>query len=343
MIQNFNFYDIYGYLLPGLALLGLLWLPFGLLTGKLPATEWTSAVVGIALAYITGHVLQNFAFKIIPSTVKDSKENSRYPSELLLDAENTTFTSEFKRRLAEQIRSSFGLEVEVESRETASGEETVAIGLGVEIDGEEITVTEVAIRSVEGASPASIGSTARDPLRNQRQDAFFLCRAALIKGKSASYAEQFEGMYALMRGLSAAAFLGAVYHLGWMSAGLVPKGFERWSWLPVMAGLALAVAASLIALLSLEPTAFLTKFKKPWWAAGFLLLAIFGLGNWLASASAMTLRQRGTYLLIAGACVLISLRCLGAYKTFAVEFPKAVYRSFYDQKKVTMDKISDIG
>jgi hypothetical protein len=310
MIQNFKVYDIFGYLLPGLALLGLLWLPFGLLSEKPPASEWTSAVIGIGLAYIAGHVLQTFAISIIPSTVRDSTGRARYPSELLLDAENTTFSSEFKRRLAEQIKESFGIEVEVESRKSTFSEETMA----------------------KGSPPARTGGTVLDPLFKRRQEAFFLCRAALVKGKSDSYVEQMEGMYALMRGLSAAALVGAVYNLGWMSGGLLPKGFERWSWIPVTAGLALAVAASLIAL-QFEPPVVLRRFKNAWWAAGFLLLAIFGLGNWLASSSAITLHQRGTHLLIAGACVLISIRCLGPFRGFAVEFPKAVYRGFYDHKK----------
>lgn len=327
MIQNFNFYDVYGYLLPGLAFLGLLWVPIGLATGRLPATEWTSAVVGIALAYITGHVLQNFA-RVIPSSVKSKDGTILFPSEVLLDVDDKTFTSEFKRRLAEQIETCFGIDVKSDPTETGDGEETVAI-FGVEIEDGEIAVTKVATFSDASSDasslPAKDSGSILDPLTKRRQDAFFLCRAALINDKSAAYAEQSEGMYTLMRGLAAATFSGSAYYLGWASGGLMPKGFERLSWLPVTAGLGLAVAASLIALLHPKSNA--------WWAVSFLLLGIFGLGNWLASPITMTWHQRGTYLLLAGASVLISLRCLAAYKAFAVEFPKAVYRGFYDQRK----------
>jgi hypothetical protein len=290
MIQNFNFYDIYGYLLPGLVFLGLVWLPFGLLTeDKLPG-EWTSAIVGIALAYIVGHVLQTFASSAIRSKIKDSGGVLRYPSEVLLDTENDTFTGEFKTRLYERIRSSFGIDVEGELLEPS------------------------------------------DSLSRRRQEVFFLCRVELIKAKSVSYAEQFEGMYTLMRGIVAATAAGSAYYLGWASGGLLPSGFGRSSWLPVTVGLTFAVAASVIALLSLKPDDSLAKLKTPWWAAGGVLLAIFGLGNW-AAAITMTLHQPAIYLFLALACFLISLRCLGAYKAFALEFPKAVYLGFYDHKK----------
>lgn len=44
MIERFNFYDIYGYLLPGATLVGLLWLPFGIITGTWPAAQLSEAV-----------------------------------------------------------------------------------------------------------------------------------------------------------------------------------------------------------------------------------------------------------------------------------------------------------
>ena len=59
MIERFNFYDIYGYLLPGLALVGFGWLPFGLLSRSFPKNELLSAVLVLAFGYVLGHLLQN--------------------------------------------------------------------------------------------------------------------------------------------------------------------------------------------------------------------------------------------------------------------------------------------
>jgi hypothetical protein len=67
-----------------------------------------------------------------------------------------------------------------------------------------------------------------------RDEALFLCRSALIKSKTVSYAEQFEGLYALMRGFSAAFAVAVVYYLGWAYSSLWPG---RLSGFVVMVGI----------------------------------------------------------------------------------------------------------
>ncbi|HWY20563.1 MAG TPA: hypothetical protein VNX26_05035 [Candidatus Acidoferrum sp.] len=102
MIKNFNFYDIYGYLIPGLTVLGVLWLPFGLATGAWPAQEWSSALIVIVLGYVAGHVLQTFTHIALPD-----RFGGRFPSESLLDAKDRRFTDEFKDLLCKKINSVF--------------------------------------------------------------------------------------------------------------------------------------------------------------------------------------------------------------------------------------------
>ncbi|SRR5213594_579762 len=77
-------------------------------------------------------------------------------------------------------------------------------------------------------------AAARD---RRRRDAFLLCRRALIQDKMASYAEQFEGLYALMRGLSAACVLGAINHAGWASSRAFPARAETALQLIIFLGL----------------------------------------------------------------------------------------------------------
>jgi len=67
MIDRFNFYDIYGYLLPGTLLLGIFWFPFGLGTGSLPAKEVSTTLLLLALGYIAGHLLQTLASVVVSS------------------------------------------------------------------------------------------------------------------------------------------------------------------------------------------------------------------------------------------------------------------------------------
>ncbi|PYT29338.1 MAG: hypothetical protein DMG57_11970 [Acidobacteria bacterium] len=67
MIEKFNFYDIYGYFLPGAAFLAVLWAPFGLVRKSWPSSDWTSAIIAAAFAYILGHLIQSVVTNAIPS------------------------------------------------------------------------------------------------------------------------------------------------------------------------------------------------------------------------------------------------------------------------------------
>lgn len=66
MIQRFNFYDIYGYLVPGVVLLTAFWLPFGLVLGRWPSADWSSALVGLVFAYLAGHILRTVTESALP-------------------------------------------------------------------------------------------------------------------------------------------------------------------------------------------------------------------------------------------------------------------------------------
>jgi hypothetical protein len=64
---KFNFYDIYGFALPGFLLVAILWLPFGLIQKSWPDPELSSALIGVVLVYIAGHLLQTVARQVLPS------------------------------------------------------------------------------------------------------------------------------------------------------------------------------------------------------------------------------------------------------------------------------------
>jgi hypothetical protein len=174
VIKQFNFYDIYGYLLPGTLLLALFWLPFGIVTNALPNQDPTKAVLLAAAAYILGHLIQSIANSVVPSKVLDSQDRLRFPSELYLDGTNTVFSEKLKKRLKDQLNDIFKVEVDIEA------------------DG-----------------------TGADQVSNTRQALFFQARTYLLSKKSATYLEQFEGLYALMRGLFFSFFAAAPYLAGW--------------------------------------------------------------------------------------------------------------------------------
>jgi hypothetical protein len=67
MMERFNFYDVYGYLIPGTVWLVLLALPFWLTLSTFPASFATLTALGLLGGYIAGHVLAGLARVAIPS------------------------------------------------------------------------------------------------------------------------------------------------------------------------------------------------------------------------------------------------------------------------------------
>src|SRR5438045_1985347 len=109
MINKLNFYDLYGYLLPGFVLTALFYFPFGFIADKWPEREWGSAIVGLALSYVLGVILQSIATEALPSTVPTAKGKERYPSDLVLDSNDSNLSSSLKTDLQALISRTFGL------------------------------------------------------------------------------------------------------------------------------------------------------------------------------------------------------------------------------------------
>jgi hypothetical protein len=111
MLDKINSYDIYGNILPGTLLIGILWLPFALATGKLPSSDISSSVILLVVALVAGSLLQSFGQGVLPSTVRDSQNRVRQRSSAILDTDNHVFSTDFKIHLGGQIRAAFGIQV----------------------------------------------------------------------------------------------------------------------------------------------------------------------------------------------------------------------------------------
>jgi hypothetical protein len=280
-------------------LLAVLWLPFGLIENRWPDAEFSSALIGLIFAYFAGHVLQTVAHQALPSSLP----NGRHPSAVFLDKRDETFTNQIKERLAELIKTAFGLNVSLDLSSEATDKEKKDV----------------------------------DRVRN---DAFFLCRSALIKSKTVFYAEQFEGLYALMRGLSAALAVAVAYYLGWAFSGslqffksllgLVLPATSSWKWsgLVVLAGIIVAIGASI----RIRRNPREKKAKNV--LAGFLLLAAFATGYYLGLSRPGASEHRSQLIAAAVFSFFASERCHAGYKAFAQEFAKAVYRDFINSEKL---------
>jgi hypothetical protein len=295
VIKNFNFYDVYGYFLPGLVLLTLIWLPFGV-NGRLwPAKELASALIAVPLAYVVGHILQTIAALSMSARVKKQNESARYPSDLLLDVgDDKTFSVDFKNQLAEQIKALFKLDVN--------------------------------------------DNDADKRIRN-RQDAFFLCRSTLIGSKAASYGEQFEGMYTLMRGLAGSFAISFVYYIGWGVGDLAFAGnkcYQKWGLAIGFVGLIGAILFTVVSESSSERS---VRFKKIYWMLGSLFVGVLSIGSYLGSK--INSHRPGILFIIAFATLLASLKSYGSFRYFAWEFAKAIYRDFYNHREIKRELEKD--
>jgi hypothetical protein len=284
LIDRFNFYDIYGYFLPGAAFLALLWIPFGLVRHSWPSSEWSSALIAAVFAYIVGHLIQSVATNAIPSwKAKSTDTTIRYPSEVYLDASNTELPTPAKQKINELMTVQFGLNLRVDQ----SGDSTI------------------------------------DKVRNH---GFLLARQILIQGKAVSYAEQFQGMYALTRGLVSVFALAFVYWLGWAAA--IVK--NRW----IVSGAVLVMAVSVLILMNISAVMLRNildaprkrKFELAY--AAILLISFLAMGYVLGVRYTATRGQSALLAFLAAWAFIASLRAYGAYNFFAGRFASTVWRDY---------------
>lgn len=283
MIKRFNFYDIYGFLIPGSALVAGLWLPYALIECKWPDRELASLAAALALGYVSGHILQVLANKALPSKIHVAKGAWRHLSDIFLDDDDETFSQTFKDKLAAKIETELAIDVK-EKKENEKEDRTT-----------------------------------------RRLDAFLLCRASVMQSGRLSYAEQFEGLYALSRGLAAAFFLNALYHYGW---GLA----KCWRATPRQSGWVIGISAGLaflaLLLTYMSPsTAKLKRFENIYWSVVPLASGLMALGHYLGVRK----NEDGfssIFLLLASGELLVTVACLLNYRRFREEFAKTVYREF---------------
>jgi hypothetical protein len=290
LIEKFNFYDIYGYVIPGLVLLGILLAPFGavqplllatLLASKSFAAALSYGAVVLVCGYILGHILQTVASQVFPS-----EQKGRSPGDLVLDKHNPSFTDSFKDRLAIHVRAAFHMDLGVKA---------------------------------EAVTPE---------IMNIRKDALFLCRSALITGGVPSYCQQFEGLYSMMRGLTAAFGIAVAYWAGWGASILkIPWPIEIVVWVIAAASGIVATVMALRVALDGDLDAAQRHRLHVEMAICFLASAI-ALGYGFGWRRVTHSHQAFGMWALALAASFAAFRCFGAFKAFAGEFAKAVWRDF---------------
>ena len=280
MIEKFNFYDVYGYFVPGAAFIAILWLPFGLVRHFWPSSTWSGAIIAAVLAYIVGHLIQSVATNALPS----SGEKGRFPSEMYLDRTDKELPEICKTNIQKLMKEQFGLELQVDK----------------------------------------VGDEAID---KERHNAFLLARQILIQGKAVSYAEQFQGMYALTRGLVSVLSLGCAYWLGFGSASILGGNISAGATVLGLAISLLVLANISLFLLRTHPGR-LTKRGIEIGYGVVLLVAFWFIGYALGVHSQVTARYGALLAFFSAWALIAALRAHGAYKSFAGQFAATVWRDY---------------
>lgn len=322
---KFDFYDILGYLIPGLVFLGLVTLPFGLITGTWPSTSVTSAILYVVGAHIIGHILQGFlrVWEIVPE-IRDDKGKLRTPSSVLLDGS--------PKSLAPAVRAKI----------------------------RKLTNKFWEIPKILGLNDGSWD----DVPDSERAAAFLQARNLLLQAKKQSYFEQFQGKYALMGGMTAGLAIASVYYFGWAFALISSDCIAHLSkYGPyILAGFLVIVVICLglmqnsrVLLVLLLAGAFLAGFvignptppppqthqsAEIQKGAGIVCTVCCdgksedsGSGN--ASQAVHIEHKLAFMLILALVAFSAGTRCYGAYKSFATEFAKGVWRDFANYDLVT--------
>jgi hypothetical protein len=279
VVERLNFYDFYGYLLPGFALVILLWIPFGLVDHWLPPSEIVSGVAALAVAYFLGFLIQAIGESAYPGKVKDSQLRLRYPSDLILDLEDGVFRREVKRTIEKRVKDQFGLNIDLDAEWT-------------------------------------------EEIGHARRNAFFLSRGNLMKTKMIVYAEQFQGLYALMLGLTVALGLGAVYLLGWAASA--------WRFVFIDQASVIICGLSILALVLVSAFAM---GRANHTTVDRITLAILGVGLFaggylLGSYSGVSTDHAVRFIVLAALGTFGALRFYDRYRYFSLEFAKAIWNQF---------------
>jgi hypothetical protein len=101
MIERFNFYDVYAYLVPGLLLLAGIWLPFGLTGDPFPSAEWGSALGFVLVGYVMGILVHEIS-RETPFFRRDPQ-----PSTTMIVAKNALLAEPARTQLVGRIAAEF--------------------------------------------------------------------------------------------------------------------------------------------------------------------------------------------------------------------------------------------
>src|SRR5262249_24749877 len=191
------------------------------------------------------------------------------------------------------------------------------------------------IREKLGIDPAALGvNQPPDKAKDRaRYDTFLLARHYLVTAKEASYVEQYQGMYALTRGIAAAFAMAAVYYSGW-AIGFMHADFALAAAYSILTfGLVTAILATLFMVYKRK-----RNFKMEMLGGAGALFASLGLGLGLGGRFSVNSEQAALLVLLALVALLASLRAYRFCKEFTDLVAITVWQDFFVSAKKPADQ-----
>jgi hypothetical protein len=158
-----------------------------------------------------------------------------------------------------------------------------------------------------------------------REIALFQARGYLIRRKAASYVEQFEGLYAMLRGVGCAFFLGSAYLVGWVLSfhwKIECLGF--YVWLLLLISCISAVVLSVISVF-LEAT---NQRRLDLCLTPLILSAALGLGYFIGTWKLAPSGAEFFFLAAIAIEIVAGTRCMREYRKYTWKFAETVWRDF---------------
>jgi uncharacterized membrane protein len=163
---------------------------------------------------------------------------------------------------------------------------------------------------------------------DQRGEIFYACRAALLANKRGQYCEQFQGLYAMSRGLLLAAGAAAPYYTGWFFSSFLYSADGR----RIASCLALVLCFPIV--LAVHPRTWWIKLTsvRLWlfFVPSAIVVSILGFS---AAGTTIDAAHGRTLLACAVGSALSCFLFWEAYRAHTISFAKQVYSDFYVMKK----------
>lgn len=111
MIERFNFYDVYGYFLPGTATLAFVLAPAAISRPSWLPLDASTLLLGVPIAYLVGHLVQQVGVTTFRTEARDEQGERRYFSDMFLDDGDHGLSEALRAKIVKYFQDEMDMEI----------------------------------------------------------------------------------------------------------------------------------------------------------------------------------------------------------------------------------------